>query len=335
MFKTNNNYPIKLFVCVLNSVFLFCFLLLLTTASASEINFSRSKLVQLALHLEVADQEKQYDFSRIALFEMYNTYQYELEQSFIHKPKTLKKRIKVRQWRLATQSYLESLNEYLYLMDSGLSVNFFISGQNKIFLLIGDVPVIISGPNSGADKQIENNIIEQFCLQYDCREYFTEIHRESKESSVNSNIDKVSDRDIVAHKITGKWSLRSRNQSVFTMSNGLVFSFKNIKDRKYKEIWALEIANELNRLMDYLKRTQKKGRAIGWSFLKIEELPLTDRAKKVIFNQNHDYFKLSIPFLGESPLLFDTLIPGIKSYFENSSDYRMIIDNADQYLIQK
>ena len=87
--------------------------------------------------------------------------------------------------------------------------------------------------------------------------------------------------------------------------------------------------------MDYLKRTQKKGRAIDWSFLKIEELPLTDRANKVIFNQNNDYFKLAIPFLGESPLLFNALIPGIKSYFENSSDYRMIIDNADQYLIQE
>ncbi|NOQ78483.1 MAG: hypothetical protein GQ546_03685, partial [Gammaproteobacteria bacterium] len=143
---------------------------------ASEINLSRSKLVQLALHLEVADKQKQYDFSRIALIEMYHTYQYELQRSLTHLGKTLKKRAKVRSWRFATQSYLETINNYLYLMDSGSDFSFFISKQNKIFLIIGDVPVIITGPNSGADKQIEKNIVEQFCLQYDCREYFEKTH---------------------------------------------------------------------------------------------------------------------------------------------------------------
>jgi len=55
-------------------------------------------------------------------------------------------------------------------------------------------------------------------------------------------------------------------------------------------------------------------------------------ALKALSNDIPTYLYL-IP--GESSLLFDALIPGIKSYFENSSDYRMIIDNADQYLIQK
>ncbi|MCU7939966.1 MAG: hypothetical protein KZQ64_05385 [gamma proteobacterium symbiont of Bathyaustriella thionipta] len=76
---------------------------------ASEINLTRSKLVQLALHLEVADNEKQYDFSRLALLEMYNTYQYELERSFTHLPETIKNRSKLRYWRYATQSYLETI----------------------------------------------------------------------------------------------------------------------------------------------------------------------------------------------------------------------------------
>ncbi|MCU7799755.1 MAG: hypothetical protein KZQ70_06335 [gamma proteobacterium symbiont of Lucinoma myriamae] len=108
------------------------------TVYASEINLSRSKLVQLALHLEVADKQKQYDFARIALIEMYNTYQYELERSLSHLPQTLKKRAKVRSWRFATQSYLETIN----------NLSFFISKQNKIFLLIGiSVPLLTQPRN--------------------------------------------------------------------------------------------------------------------------------------------------------------------------------------------
>lgn len=307
--------------------------------SASEINLSRSKLVQLALHLEVADQEKQYEFSRIALLEMYDTYQYELDRSFTHLPKTQKKRAKVRHWRFATQSYLETINNYLYLMDSGTGLSFFVSRQNKIFLLIGDVPVIISGPNSGADKQIERNIVEQFCLQYDCREYFEKTHYSTETTSTDKNpteaADNLLNNNSIYQENTGEWSLEANHKASFAMSNGLIFKFSNLKNRKYKELWAIEISNELFILVDHLLRAQEKGKVISWSSLTVEELPSTDSAFKVVVNQNNDYLKLSIPFLGENPVLFKTLIPWLKKFIDQQSDYRMVINNADQYLIQR
>lgn len=219
-------------------------------------------------------------------------------------------------------------------MDSGTDFSFFISEQNKIFLLIGDVPVIITGPNSGADKQIEKNIVEQFCLQYDCREYFEKTHYVSDDSSFNKVSDDSSDK-IKIHDISGEWLLKSNHLATFSISNGLIFNFNNIKDRKEKEHWAIRVSKELILLLDFLKRTQEKGKVISWSSLMIEQLPLTDNAYKVIINQNNDYIKVSLPLLGQRPVLFHLLIPWLKSYFENQPDYRMIINNADKYLIQR
>ena len=332
-------YNTRLIFHILISAFLSSIIFSNTIVCAEEINLSRSKLVQLALHLEVADQEKQYEFSRIALLEMYNTYQYELDRSYTHLPKTPKKRAKVRGWRFATQSYLETINNYLYLMDSGTALSFFVSKQNKIFLLIGDIPVIISGPNSGADKQIERNIVQQFCLQYDCLEYFEKTHRSSKVSLSDNNQIKAADEFLTDGSLTkentGEWSLGANHKASLIMSNGLIFKFTNLKDRKDKQLWAMDISNELSVLADHLKRAQEKGKVISWSSLIIEDLPLTDSAYKVIVNQNNDYIKLSIPFLGENPVLFKDLIPWLKRYFENQSDYRMIINNADKYLIER
>jgi len=219
-------------------------------------------------------------------------------------------------------------------MDSGTDLNFFVSKQNKIFILIGDVPVIISGPNSGADKQIEKNIVEQFCLQYDCREYFEKTHTISDTSSLNKLSNDSAD-GIKIHDVSGQWILNSNHQASFSVSNGLIFNFNNIKDRKEKELWALKVSKELILLLDFLKRIQEKGKVISWSSLVIEQLPLTDSAYKVIINHNNDHIKVSLPLLGNRPVLFHLLIPWLKTYFENQSDYRMIIDNADKYLIQK
>lgn len=285
--------------------------------------------MQLALHIEAEEEDKQYDFSQIALLELYNSYQFELDRSYTHLPATAKKRAKVRHWRFATQSYLETINNYLYLLDSGARFNFFVSKQNKIFLLIEGIPVIISGPNSGADKKIENNIVEQFCSQYDCHEYFEKTHRSSG-MSVSSD----DPENFFNQESTGQWAFNSKQVSL-TMSNGLIFNFSNLKNRQYKERWAIEVSNELFLLLAHLKRMQDKGKIISWSSLLIEELPLTDNAYKIIVNKNNDYIKLTIPFLGDKPLLFKLLIPWLKKSFKYQSDYRMIIDNADKYLTQE
>ncbi len=232
-------YPDKnvfiLFICLL----LQCWMPV--AHSASEINLTRSKLVQLTLHLEVADKQLQYDFTRIAIIEMIQSFEQELLRSQHNLPRTIKGRAKVRRWQFATQTYLESLDHYLFQMDSGVPLEFMISKQNKILILIGQQPVIISGPNSGGDKQIEHKIVDVFCEQNDCREYFNR--------PVIQDINSLHKKNVPYKKIyssvTGTWSIDSKLNADFISSNGLTFKFLSIAERAKKEAWALQISHEL------------------------------------------------------------------------------------------
>ena len=310
--------------------------------SASEINLSRSKLVQLALHLEVADKQLQYDFSRIAIVEMARTYERELLRSQKHlnelykkrAKNKAKKRAKIRGWQIATQTYLKTLDHYLFIMDSGLPLEFLLSKQNKILILIGEQPVIITGPNSGADKQIEHNIVEQFCLQYNCQEYFADFHF-SETGDTTAKPKTVEQNRNTFSEVTSSWTIHSDLQADLITSNGLIFKFSSIKDRLLKELWVNKIARELSLLIEQLKITQAKGNKIYWSSLKIHELPLTDNAQKIIINEKEDFIKLSLPLLGANQSLFSLLIPWIQSEFKNKTDYRMIIKKADRYFNRK
>ena len=250
-------------------------------AYATEINLSRSELLQLAQHVQRDDEEKHYYFSQIALYEMLNSYQRELQRSYTKIPKTLARRAKVRHWRFATYAYIETINEYLFLMDSGVRTSFFISPQNKIFLLIGDVPVIISGPNSGENKKIEKNIVENYCLEFDCQDYF----KQQKSAIPTTQFEQL---------LSGEWSITTQHQFSYIVNDKLIFNFSSMQDRKNKQKWVMELASELNLLLNALHRVKEKGKPIDWSLLMIEDLPLTDNADKVIINQRADYIKIAL-----------------------------------------
>lgn len=312
------------------------FFLCIQATFAFEINLTRSKLIQLALHLEVADKALQYDFSRIAILEMIHTYEQELLRS--HKSlqelpnskirNKSRKSKKIRSWQIATRSYLKTIDQYLFAMDSGVSIEFLISKQNKIIILIGKQPVIISGPNSGSDKQIEHNIVEQFCLSYDCREYFEKTHMDTNELTPTEEVP------VTYSEITGEWTIHSDLQADFTTSNGLVFKFSNIKERALKEKWGIRIANELSLINKQLKVAEEKGNKINWNMLEIIELPLTDNAQKIMIDNNR-FIKSSLPLLGKNYLLFMNLKPWIKNNFKPHPDkisgFRITINNSDSY----
>ena len=324
------------FVFFISSLILAINLLCFTSSEAEEVNLSRSKLMQLALHLDVADATLQYDFAQIALLEMYNTYQYELDRSYTDPPKTAQRKKDIYSWRFGMRSYLETLASYLQLMDSGSPLHYFVSDQNKIFLMIDDVPLIVSGPNAGADKEIERNIVQLFCQQYDCREYFEQTHYAQESGELSQTL---ADKDIF-----GQWSFNSKLQAVYTVSNGLVFNFDSMKDRYKKEQWVITVSQELALIMEKLQQSKEKHIQIHWPSLFLSELPLTDKAYKLVLNQKNDFIKINLPILAQHHSLFLQLIPWIKRNFllvnvnidqtiitdQNIMDN--VINNAQQFL---
>ena len=302
---------------------LLLFLLLILNISSyasNEINLSHSRLMQLATQLKSAETDSalKYDFSYIALLEMYNSYQHELYVSLEKQPDNLKKQAKLRHWRYAVQSYLKNLDHIFFQLDSGKPWDFWVNQQDKIIILIeGEQPVIISGPNKGANQQIESNIVEIFCRQYDCKPYFDQTFGQTE-----TKMDKAA--------ISGLWSLKSNSQVYFISSNGIIFNFLNIKNRSSKENWALEIANEFDLLISQFKTIQKKGLIIHWPSLKLEDLPVTDRAYKLIINNNNDFIKINTPVLAHKQAIFAQLMPKIQAVVEKNKSLSITIMHAEK-----
>ncbi len=347
-YYTSTNKKVQAVFCLFFVIFSCTYSLFLF--ASNEISFTRSRLIQLALHLEAADPELKYEFSRIALSEMYDAYQSELTKSYTNLPRDPKKREKVRRWGYATHSYLKSLDHVFFQLDSGKVLDFYVSRQSKIILMIEDEqPVIISGPNNGANKQIEQNIVEQFCLLYECREYFASTQlpeskvsidqfsmgQESYSSELYSSV-----QGIINKNIRGAWSFNSNKQVDFVTSNNIIFRFTSIKNRSAKQNWALDIAKEINLLLNSLVKAKMKGFKIHWSSLKIEVLPVTDNAYKVTINRQGEFIKLPLPMLGDmvgdmagdSQLIVIQLVPWMQNYIDNNSVSKVIINGPEQFI---
>ena len=292
---------------------------------AAEVNLSRSVLVQLALSVAEQDVTQQYQFSKIALLAMYESYQYEIERALTQQaPDSAKKRLKLKHWLMSAENYLDTLNSYLFQLDSGAPIHFFVNKQDKIFILIGSLPVIVSGPNAGADKQIQSSIVEQYCLQYDCQMMFNDEHR-----AETDNAPLIFSADS---ENSGEWQLTTDRQARYVMTNGLVFYFSNIKNRAHKELWAMTIATDANLISAFLQRIAAQGKTIYWQQLQLRELPVTDKRSKIIINHHNDFIKVALVQLDKQSELFIQLIPWLKNRITEQAFQQFNIKNSDKYL---
>ena len=293
--------------------------------SDTEINLSLNKFIQLARHIEVAEPELKYEFSRIALIEMYYAYQDEIKRSLEDKQTDSKKIAKVRHWRYATREYIDGLDQTFFEIDSGSSLDFFITPQNKIVILVSGKPVIISGPNAGGNKQIEKNVVEQFCQSFDCRTYFEPVLVEDKAKETIKKVHQSFDF------ISGSWSLNEETSADFVTSHGIIYRFKSISQRDLKEQWALAVGNELLVIIEQLKSAKLKNVTIDWSALSLHDLPLTDNSYKLLINNNKEYLKVPVSILGQNKELIILLQGWLQSHFDKELKSRIIIEQADDY----
>ena len=303
-----------------------CLFLPLNTVIANEINLTRSDLILLARHLEVAEPELKYEFSRIALLEMYYAYQDEIKRSKDAIPEDKKKKRKVQNWRYATQAFLDNLDQIFFEIDSGSSLDFFINRQNKLILLVSGKPVMISGPNGGANKEIEINIVDQFCETYDCLEYFADPESPETESHL-----KFSDHEKL-ESLTGIWTLKKNRKSEFVTDIGIVFEFNSLKNRVEKEQWATNLANEILQILEQLESIDSDYKNINWSFVELETLPVTEQAYKLLLNDKGEFLKVRISNVKHARVLFQQLKHWLGNRFVKPGVSRLLIKNAENYM---
>ena len=293
---------------------------------ATEINLTQSRLIHLARQIQQADPARKYDFLLITLQQMADAYAEEAEKVALEKHKTLKKHAKAVHWQYSSYRYLDSIEAAILQLDVEENPDFFISKQNRIIVLFTDhPPVVVSGPNNGSHKRMEKNIVEQFCTIYDCSEYFKSVAKDQNRQEQSENISEFG----------GTWNIQRDFKGVFVSDTGVSCSFKDLKNRTAKEQWMAELHQELILVLDALKKATHKGFSINWSLLKLEPLPLTDNACKLLIDQQQSYIKVNVPILFNNPELFERLIPWLKQRFIKAQNLAIIIKQCDRFYKNK
>jgi hypothetical protein len=305
------------------------------TVNAKEIDLSRSKLIQLVQHLEVADSELKIEFVRIALIEMYNAYQFELRRSQKQLPENRKKQLKIHRWRLALLRFMDTIEQQLFNLDTALTLDFFISPEHKLIVLLNQQPFIINGPNDAGNKVIEKNIVDAFCEYTDCTEYFYETGQPEISSNNKQAWHYKEHQNFQPAKQVinpdGYWSIKEGGLFDFIAAENLIIRFNSIVQRYQKEQWAIQFTEEVKLLEKNFSVLKAKGSAIDWSRLKLKKLAYSDSVSKIILNEQGDFIKAPIPLINRNPELFKLVLPWLKARFDNTIKSRSIIVNAELF----
>jgi len=295
------------------------FILPINSWSAIEINLSRSQLALLAQHLKYAPDDQKFDFARIALSQLYETYEKELTHSLNERPFKQKKKIKLNRWRNATNDYLKQIDESISHILIGGNYDFYINDQDKILFSISGNTIMLSGLNYKTDQLMESNIINEFCNLYDCQHYLSE-----SEEIYFKNTQPI---------ITGHWLMNKRHKADFDTNNGIIFRFDNLDNRKLKENWAIHITQDLLFLVKTLELTQAKGFKIDFSSVTISSLSTHDGIVKLTVNKQGDFIYTLLPAFSKASEFFQRVKPWLQQFQLNNleKDFAIIIKSEHYF----
>jgi hypothetical protein len=286
--------------------------------AASEIKLTRSQLAVLAHNLETAPRRQQSEFAQIALTQLYITYQTELNRSFDEKSGELRDRRKLRRWRSATNSYLNDIERALSLINQGGDYDFFVNNQDRIVFSVAGQMLMITGPNYKAESLLESNIVNQFCVLYDCQGYLST----SKEKFVR----------YIRPAVHGYWSMSRAHKADFSTDAGITFRFHNMANRKAKEKWSLELTRDLLSIIQTLKNIESEGYSVNFESFSIANDSAGDDIVKITINKKGDFINMALPTLYRSAGLLLELMPWLERlWFDTVSQNVAIVVLSEQY----
>lgn len=284
----------------------------------TEINLTRSSIAILGQSLVTAPSREKLEFVKIALTQLYTSYEVELSRSLDDNINQTKNRVKMNRWRSATTGYLRQIDYVLNQIVSGSDYVFFVSQQGRIVFSVSGETVMITGPNNKADRLIEINILNQFCDLYDCQAYLSS----SEEGYFKSFLSPVN----------GRWFINARNSVDFRTDNGIVFRFNKLANRKMKEEWSVALARDLSVLVEAIKLLQIKNYSIDWRLVSISPDLARDIGVMLTINKKGDFTKLALPVLSKNTEIFVKLKPWIqRSYLNRSKTTTDTILLSEQY----
>ncbi|MET0087900.1 MAG: hypothetical protein ABW082_15450 [Sedimenticola sp.] len=274
-----------------------------------------SPYTKLTRSVADADPLQRQDFAWIALSEIAHAYEQELKNSDLEQPNSRKRVLKLARWRKGIRSFIEQLHGHIDLLQRAEDVQLQADGSGPAILFIDDNPVVLSGPENGMAKLMEQRIIDSYCSLHDC----STLQKAPEPPKL--------DEGPIAG---GKWIFQHGRFARYETPDNLVFVFRSLDGRSEKQQACENIASELRQLAAAIRQAKRAGHRIDWSMLTVQ--PLENNSKShVLLNGNGDYLQLKLPYLQRSQLLDENLVLWTKKRSSGDSTPATFI-NTDRFL---
>jgi hypothetical protein len=265
--------------------FAVCLLLLVVAMSVSSpLNAAgpNTALSTLARLLTVEDEVTRWGFAGIVLDELLSAYEIELEDSFEPRTRSANRQRRLNHWQRATEGYISRLYRMRSALDDGEPFELFVDAQSQIVIAIGEDVVLAGGPHSDFNRQIEAQVVRQFCEYNDCGWLGLGTYDARPRSFAPAG--------------RGRWSQPLNGRLRYEVGGRFVFEFSPTVDRLRVADQADQAVDELQLLADEFKQVQQQLIAIEWLAI-AEDLVGIRRHGNVVLNASGDYFELSLPIL--------------------------------------
>ena len=238
------------------------------------------QLAILARHLISADENQRWEFAAITLDVLQETYLGEMSAAAHEKASTPARRAKIVRWRRATADLAGQLNRAGIRLAEGAAFRIHVDPQHQVLIMVDGQTFSVSGPNPGAEKAIEDQVINEFCAFNDC-------------SYLHTEPEPVTAPELATG---GVWNLQELRRPAFEVAGTLRCEFGNLSKRNQKALACSEAAFELRQLDDALQQGEALGYRVEWDRLAMNPLASSISTRLVITAEG-GYLQVELPRL--------------------------------------
>jgi hypothetical protein len=279
-------------------------------AVGREVPVTPTLLVSLVEALPLSSPEDRSIFAESALQEMVAAYETALEPD--HRGGSSESRAaRQRSWSYAAEAYLGYLRRVLDTVQQGAPVEVQLDGRRSVQLLVGDEPIIVTGPNLEHPEAMERRIAERYCAEALCPSDVTESVR----------------YELPPQRV---WSFGDDRAATLSTADGIHCRFRDASDRRLKEQACLNLVRELGVLANALRDARTAGFGVDWDRLQVPPAPRGELTR-VVINPRGDYVRVALPTVSRlgawPPEASDWL-----RYRSADRTYQWVLEGADGLL---
>lgn len=269
----------------------------------------------LAARVALSDRLERFDFASITLNELIADYETSYRESAREQHTEPKAQRKLARWRRESRSFIDQLKAQFASMGEQSHVEIEADQTGSLVLFIDNTPIVISGPEIGRAGQMEQRIVDRFCLLHDCARY-----RDTPAPPPRPEI----------RSVRGGWLLQHRQGATYATRDGLSFVFRTLDNRAEKQAGCEAIARDLRLLVASLQDAQRAGYSIDWERLTIATLH-DGIIEQVVINGAGDYLNMDLSFFGSQRGLDQPFLGWARKQVAGEPA-SIVISNAEQLI---